>query len=150
MRLARYRLTTWNANSIRLREASLRRIVAELRPDVLCLQKIKVEDGLFPTELCRALGFAHLHVHGQKAYHGVAVLSRLSLEGCHTRRWCRIEDSRHAVCMLPGDIELHNFCIPAGGDVPAPKLNRKFRHKLHVPGKVGRLGCWREGGNRCA
>ena len=30
----------------------------------------------FPAELCRALGFAHLHVHGQKAYHGVAVLSK--------------------------------------------------------------------------
>ena len=41
------RLTTWNANSIRLRESALRRIVAELRPDVLCLQEIKVEDGLF-------------------------------------------------------------------------------------------------------
>ena len=94
------RVTTWNVNSIRLRESSLRRIVAELRPDVLCLQEIKVEDGLFPAELCRELGFAHLHVHGQKAYHGVAVLSKLPLEECHTRRWCGIEDSRHAVCTL--------------------------------------------------
>ena len=74
-------ITTWNANSIRLRESALRRIVAELRPDVLCLQEIKVEDGRFPAELCRELGFAHLHVHGQKAYHGVAVLSKLPLDG---------------------------------------------------------------------
>ena len=74
------RITTWNANSIRLREASLRRIVAEIRPDVLCLQEIKVEDGRFPAELCRELGFEHLHVHGQKAYHGVAVLSKLPLD----------------------------------------------------------------------
>ena len=70
------RITTWNANSVRLREASLRRIVAEIRPDVLCLQEIKVEDDRFPADLCRELGFAHLHVHGQKAYHGVAVLSK--------------------------------------------------------------------------
>ena len=111
------RITTWNANSIRLRETALRRIVAELRPDVVCLQEIKIEDGRFPAELCRELEFAHLHVHGQKAYHGVAVHSRLPLERCHTRRWCGIEDSGHAICTLPGGIALHTFYIPGGGDV---------------------------------
>jgi len=126
------RITTWNANSIRLREASLRRIVAEIRPDVLCLQEIKVEDGRFPAELCRELGFDHLHVHGQKAYHGVAVLSKLPLDQCHSRHWCGIEHSRHAICTLPGGIELHDFYIPAGGDVPDPDANPKFRHKLDM------------------
>ena len=126
------RITTWNANSIRLREAALRRIVAEIRPDVLCLQEIKVEDERFPAELCRALGFEHLHIHGQKAYHGVAVLSKVPLVACHTRRWCGIEHSRHAICTLPGGIELHNFYIPAGGDVPDPELNPKFKHKLDM------------------
>ena len=126
------RITTWNANSIRLRAACLERIVAEIRPDVLCLQEIKVEDDRFPAELCRSLGFEHLHVHGQKAYHGVAVLSKVPLDACHSRRWCGIEDSRHAICTLPGGIELHNFYIPAGGDVPDPELNRKFKHKLDM------------------
>jgi exodeoxyribonuclease-3 len=126
------RITTWNANSIRLRESALRRIVAEIRPDVLCLQEIKVEDEKFPIRLCQELGFAHLHVHGQKAYHGVAVLSRLPLEACHSRRWCEVDHARHAICTLPGGIELHNFYIPAGGDVPDPAVNHKFRHKLDM------------------
>ena len=130
------RITTWNANSIRLRETCLRRIVAELRPDVLCLQEIKVEDDRFPAELCRALGFEHLHVHGQKAYHGVAVLSKVPLADCHTRWWCGIEHSRHAICTLPGGIELHNFYIPAGGDVPDPEVNAKFKHKLDMLGEL--------------
>lgn len=126
------RITTWNANSIRLRESCLRRIVAEIRPDVLCLQEIKVENERFPAELCRDLGFDHLHVHGQKAYHGVAVLSKLPLDQCHSRHWCGIEHSRHAICTLPGGIELHDFYIPAGGDIPDPDVNPKFRHKLDM------------------
>lgn len=130
------RITTWNANSIRLREACLRRIVAELRPDVLCLQEIKVEDDRFPADLCRALGFEHLHVHGQKAYHGVAVLSKVPLVDCHTRWWCGIEHSRHAICTLPGGIELHDFYIPAGGDLPDPAANPKFKHKLDMLGEL--------------
>jgi exodeoxyribonuclease-3 len=132
------RITTWNANSIRLREASLRRIVAEIRPDVLCLQEIKVEDERFPAELCWALGFEHLHIHGQKAYHGVAVLSKVPLVECHTRQWCGIEHSRHAICTLPGGIELHNFYIPAGGDLPDPEANPKFRHKLDMLAELTR------------
>src|SRR5690606_30795589 len=31
---------------------------------------------------------------------------------------------------LPGGIELHNFYVPAGGDVPDPAVNPKFAHKL--------------------
>ena len=80
------RITTWNANSIRLREIALRRIVAEIRPDVLCLQEIKCEDAKFPFELCRDLGFPYLHVSGQKAYHGVAILSRVPLLEPFSRR----------------------------------------------------------------
>ena len=62
----------------------------------------------------------------------MAVLSKVPLEACHTRRWCGIEHSRHAICTLPGGIELHNFYIPAGGDVPDPELNPKFKHKLDM------------------
>lgn len=124
------RITTWNANSIRLREAPLRRIAAEIRPDVLCLQEIKVEDDKFPFELCRELGFEHLHVHGQKAYHGVAILAKVPLVEPRSCKWCDNQDSRHAIAILPGGIELHNFYIPAGGDLPDPELNPKFKHKL--------------------
>src|SRR5919206_3148122 len=72
-RLLRLRITTWNANSVRLREGALRRIATELRPDVLCLQETKVEDHVFPVATLDELGYVHRHLHGQKAYHGVAI-----------------------------------------------------------------------------
>jgi exodeoxyribonuclease-3 len=135
----RLRITTWNANSVRLRGAVLRRIAEEIAPDVLCLQETKVEDPLFPHALFDELGYAHRHVHGQKAYHGVAVLSRLPLTDCTSHRWCGVDDARHAVCRLPHGIELHNLYVPAGGDIPDPDLNPKFRHKLAM---VRELTLW--------
>lgn len=128
----RLRITTWNVNSVRVRGSALRRIVAEIGPDVLCLQETKVENDRFPRALARELGFPHLFLDGQKAYHGVAVLSRLPLRDCEAPKWCDVDDCRHIVCILPGDIELHNFYIPAGGDVPDPEVNPKFRHKLEM------------------
>jgi exodeoxyribonuclease-3 len=69
------KLATWNVNSIRAREERLLRWLAAHRPDVLCLQELKVTDDLFPLLAIRSLGY-HAAVHGQKTYNGVAILSR--------------------------------------------------------------------------
>jgi exodeoxyribonuclease III len=134
--LPRLRITTWNANSVRLRANALRRIMAACRPDVLCLQETKVEDDLFPLTILDELGLRHHHLHGQKSYNGVAILSRLPLGGCRNHKWCGIDHCRHAVATLPGGIEVHNLYVPAGGDVPDPEVNPKFRHKLDMIGEL--------------
>ena len=73
------RICTWNINSVRIRLESVERLLKEQRPDILCLQEIKVANELFPPGLGEALGYNHRLIHGQKAYHGVAILSRLPL-----------------------------------------------------------------------
>ena len=40
---------------------------------------------------------------------------------------------------LRDPITLHNFYVPAGGDVPDPQVNPKFAHKLVVPRRDARL-----------
>jgi exodeoxyribonuclease-3 len=130
----RLRIATWNINSIRLRLPRLADLVAALAPDVLCLQETKVPDALFPREEVKALGFPHILVRGMKGYNGVAILSRLPLaEIPDTPNWCGKGDCRHlaADLDLPGaPLRLHNFYVPAGGDIPDPEANPKFRHKL--------------------
>jgi len=122
-------ITTWNVNSVRLRLDLVRRLAAELTPDVLCLQEIKAEDAVFPADALRELGFAHQVVHGMKGYNGVAILSRAPIQEQTTRDWCGRRDRRHAIAVIDG-VEIHNFYIPAGGDIPDPAVNEKFAHKL--------------------
>lgn len=141
----RIKLTTWNVNSIRLRGEGLARLVREESPDVLCLQETKVEDGRFPHDLAERLGYAHRLVRGEKAYNGVAIFSRLPVEPLAARDWCRKGDCRHAALRLPGGIELHNFYVPAGGDVPDPKANAKFAHKLEFLDEMARWFGRRQG-----
>ncbi|MGE0734601.1 MAG: exodeoxyribonuclease III [Alphaproteobacteria bacterium] len=124
------RIVTWNINSVRLRLPLLQRLIETERPDVVCLQEIKVETDLFPRDAIAALGYKHQAVRGMKAYNGVAILSRLPLQKVGGDDWCGKQDSRHVCAHLPGGVELHNLYIPAGGDVPDPKANDKFAHKL--------------------
>jgi len=124
------RIATWNINSLRLRIETLGRVVDRLRPDILCLQETKVRDEEFPLDGVRALGFDHVLFRGMKSYNGVAILSRVAIEEIHRKNWCDREDCRHIAARLPGGEELHNFYVPAGGDIPDPEQNDKFAHKL--------------------
>ena len=127
------KITTWNVNSVRLRLPSLDRIIKEISPDVICLQEIKVITDLFPGDDIAKLGYPHQAVAGMKGYNGVAILSKQPLTKISTKNWCGKEDCRHIYATVDskaGPIEIHNFYIPAGGDVPDPKDNEKFAHKL--------------------
>jgi exodeoxyribonuclease-3 len=128
------RIATWNINSLRLRLKLLERLVADLWPDVLCLQETKVPDDLFPHDGLPALGFAHVARRGMKGYNGVAILSRLPIrEVIDSPDWCERGDCRHLHVTLEaasGPVELHDFYVPAGGDIPDRDHNPKFGHKL--------------------
>ena len=73
------RIATWNVNSVRTRLDQVCAWLQREQPEVLCLQETKVADDLFPLEAFRELGY-EVAISGQKAYNGVAILSRLPLE----------------------------------------------------------------------
>ena len=129
--LQKMKIATWNINSVRHRIALVGRFLREKQPDVLCLQETKVTDDLFPGAALARLGYVHQAIHGQKAYHGVAVLSRLPFRKTGVQDFCREGHARHMGVTLENGLELHDFYVPAGGDVPDPKVNAKFDHKLH-------------------
>ena len=124
---------TWNINSVRLRLPLVLEFLAEHKPDILALQEIKCTDDQFPAKELAAAGYPFQAVHGQKAYHGVATISRRPLAEIHARKFCQIDDARHVSAVVDDNgrlLRIHNFYIPAGGDEPDPEINPKFRHKL--------------------
>ena len=128
------RIATWNINSLRLRLGLLERLRDALSPDVICLQETKVPDELFPDEGPASFGYRHVARRGMKSYNGVAVLSRYPLTVHEdSPDWCERGDCRHLHVTVHGPgapVELHDFYVPAGGDVPDPVVNPKFAHKL--------------------
>jgi exodeoxyribonuclease III len=124
------KLATWNINSVRLRIGLVAKLLKSEQPDVLALQEIKVVNDLFPAKALAKLGYVHQAVNGQKGYHGVAILSRIPFSKTSARRFCDNDDSRHISATFENGVELHNFYVPAGGDIADPRANPKFAHKL--------------------
>jgi exodeoxyribonuclease-3 len=123
------RVATWNINSVRLRIDQVARFVSESGTDVLCLQEIKCLEDQFPRNAFAEMGLPHLKIAGQKGWHGVAIASRLPIEPSETFNACKLGHARCVSARIAG-VDVQNFYIPAGGDVPDRVLNPKFDHKM--------------------
>lgn len=127
------RVATWNINSVRLRIGLVRRLARHAMPDVICLQETKAPDEFFPRDAFLKAGYVHQAITGMKGYNGVAIVARVPLRDVTVQQWCGLSDCRHITATLEKNgapIEVHNVYVPAGGDIPDPKANPKFAHKL--------------------
>jgi len=126
----RIRISSWNINSIRIRIPLIQKFVNDYRPDIICFQETKVEDGLFPVKEFDKMGFSYLYFNGQKSYNGVAIVSKTPIEIKEKIDILNYNQARHISIIIDQEINLHNFYIPAGGDEPDPEVNDKFDYKL--------------------
>ncbi|HPE26616.1 MAG TPA: exodeoxyribonuclease III [Albidovulum sp.] len=125
-----FTLATWNINSVRLREGLVAKLLSEESPDVLCLQECKSPVDKIPTEAFSALGYRHMAARGQKGYNGVAILSKLPLKEVAAFDFADLGHARHIAAELENGVTIHNFYVPAGGDIPDREANEKFGQKL--------------------
>ena len=126
-------IATWNINSVRRRLTQLARLIELAAPDVICLQETKCADAAFPRKEIEDFGYLHQVYAGQKAYNGVAILSKFPLSSVGLHRHCDREDARHVSAVIGEDekaVKIHNLYVPAGGNVPDRDLNPKFDYKL--------------------
>lgn len=132
----KFRLATWNINSVRRRIDLLKDFTEAYQPDVVCLQEIKCLEDQFPMKAVNAMGYGFVEIHGQKAYHGVATLSRLPMQASERNDYNDTGEARHLSVEVDVSVNnsspliIHNFYVPAGGDVPDADVNPKFGHKL--------------------
>jgi exodeoxyribonuclease III len=124
-----FTIATWNINSVRLREPIVLRLLAEQSPDILCLQECKSPVEKIPTQGFGDLGY-QLIARGQKGYNGVAILSRLPMQDVGDKDFAGLGHARHVAGQLENGVTIHNFYVPAGGDVPDRAQNEKFGQKM--------------------
>jgi exodeoxyribonuclease-3 len=127
------KIATWNVNSIRTR---LEQVIFWLREnpiDVLCLQETKVVDADFPRSPLEELGY-HTYFSGQKAYNGVAMISRQPLSNISagfTPILPNIDPlwdvQKRVITGVIDGIRIVNVYVPNGSAVGSEKYEFKLR-----------------------
>lgn len=121
-----FTICTWNINSVRLRAPIVERLLNDENPDVLCLQECKS-----PVDKIPAFDrYPHVVARGQKGYNGVAILSKRPLEDVGDKDFAGLGHARHVAARMDNGVLVHNFYVPAGGDIPDREKNEKFGQKL--------------------
>jgi exodeoxyribonuclease-3 len=125
------RIATWNVNSIKQRLDSALAWLAERKPDVVCLQETKCIDAAFPREPFEALGY-NVAVHGQKAFNGVALLSKFPIEDVTPGLPGDTGDDHarflEGVVSVPGSgsVRIASLYLPNGNPAGTDKYNYKI------------------------
>ena len=126
-------VATWNVNSIRTRLPQVLAWLENQRSlDVLCLQETKVVDAEFPRAPFEERGF-QVEVYGQKAYNGVALISRDPLQkvergfGALLSSAAELDEQKRLIGGLYRGIRILNLYVPNGEAVGSDK----YAYKLH-------------------
>ena len=119
------RLATWNVNSLRVRLSQVLDWLALKKPDVLCLQETKVTDEDFPETAFDDAGYQTVFA-GQKAYNGVAIISRTPAEAVEFYLPGVDSEQKRFLAATVDNVRLVNVYVPNGEHVQS----EKFRYKL--------------------
>ncbi len=121
----RVRLASWNVNGIRARLDHVLEWLAERTPDVVGLQEIKSEAAGFPAAAFAAAGY-QVALHSQKAWNGVAILSRHPIENIECGLPGREEQGARLITACTAGLEFTSVYIPNGKTLEHPDYPLKL------------------------
>ena len=127
-------IASWNVNSVRTRLDHVLNWLEHSEADLLALQETKVDDPQFPLEPFLQRGY-QVQIHGQKAYNGVALISRTPLEDVRMGFSAELPDDDEAeelgaqkrvISALIDGIRVVNLYVPNGSSLSSDKYSYKL------------------------
>jgi exodeoxyribonuclease-3 len=118
------KISTWNVNGIRARQAQVQEWIERERPDVVCLQEIKAPSDHVPAALCEMEGY-WCYWHGGKGYSGVGLHVRKNIAPDRPAFVHPAFDYEHRAVTVDlvtdvGAVTVASIYVPNGGkDFPA-------------------------------
>ena len=133
-----FKIATWNVNSIRKRILQVLELLEKYNIDILLLQETKCQNDVFPIMEIQNIGY-HAYIHGQKAFNGVAILSRYEVK--NIQLFFSENENDPQARYIEGDIKINNIIykvasvyVPNGQDFSSEAFQYKlnFLDKLYV------------------
>ena len=119
------KIASWNVNSIRAREAHLKRWLSDNPVDILGLQETKVQNQNFPLEFVNQLGY-QVFYSGQKSYNGVCICYKGNAELISDRIPEFSDEQKRVLAVVWKGILIINIYVPNGGEIGSEKFDYKM------------------------
>lgn len=123
--LSQMLIATWNVNGIRARAMRINEFLSEQKPDVVCLQELKITEEEFPHLELRALGY-HAVLSGQQGWNGVAVIAKDRPEVVMRELPGAAEQGARFIVAKVYDMEFASVYVPNGKSAKHPDFKVKL------------------------
>ena len=125
--VAAVRIATWNVNSLKVRLARVEQWLADMQPDILCMQETKLTDEAFPALTFMGMGYESAH-HGQGQWNGVAILSKVGLDDVVTNFADGEPDpDARIITAMCGGVRVTSVYVPNGRSLDDEHYQYKLR-----------------------
>ena len=125
------KITTWNVNSVNARIEHLKNFMKQDQSDIYLLQELKTLEEGFPKNIINETGYFS-YINGQKAWNGVAILSKQELEitnkniPSYNDPNARFIETELSLKKIKKKIKLINIYLPNGNPVDTEKFDYKI------------------------
>ena len=127
------KIVTWNVNSINARIEHLVKFIKKDQSDIYLIQELKCINEAFPYEEVEKLGYI-CYVRGQKAWNGVAILSKHNLSIQNNKIPTFKEDGQSRfleinikISRIKKPIKLFCIYLPNGNPIETEKFDYKIK-----------------------
>ena len=127
------KIATWNVNSINARIEHLTSFIKKDQSDIYLIQELKCTDENFPYDEIKSTGYT-AYVNGQKAWNGVAILSKNPLKILNNKiptfiddKNARIIETEIQLSQLKQSVKLFNIYLPNGNPIETDKFDYKIK-----------------------
>jgi exodeoxyribonuclease-3 len=120
------KLATWNVNSLKIRLPHVIDWLRENQPEILCLQETKLSDDNFPMNEILEIGYQSVF-SGQKAYNGVAILSKQTGSEIVTTIAGFVDEQKRIVAATYGNLRIISIYVPNGESIESNKYDYKLK-----------------------
>lgn len=120
------KLVTWNVNSLKARQDFVGLYLDAEKPDVLCIQELKLDAEKVPRAMFEERGY-HLAIHGQPQWNGVLIASKWAIDDVRTGLPAADEGQARLVSGVTGGLRVVNLYCPQGQAEESPKFQYKLR-----------------------
>jgi exodeoxyribonuclease-3 len=121
------KIATFNINNINKRLRNLLSWLTQANPDIVCLQELRADQGAFPADALRALGYNPVWC-GERSWNGVAILAR-NCDPVLTRTTLPGDpddcQARYIEAAING-VLVTSIYLPNGNPQPGPKFTYKL------------------------
>ena len=123
------KISTWNVNSINARLDHLITLIKKDQSDIIFLQELKCINDLFPYEQLEEIGY-NCYVNGQKAWNGVAILSKKKINIINNKLPTFVNDNQSRfleteikISKIKKNIKLFCIYLPNGNPIDTEKFD---------------------------